>query len=211
KDRYVAGSIVRIKMRNFMTYDHVEFCPGPHLNMILGPNGTGKSSIAACIAIGLGFAPKVMGRAKELRSYVKQGSEECETEIELKGKGGEPNAIIGRVFSKESEKSTWKLNREDSTKRAVQELVANSGIQANNLCSFLPQDKVAEFAKMAPIEVLHATMLAAGDPRLTRWHKDLCVKGEERRAVEEVGPPPRLSDGRSPVRLTMGSSYVGTT
>lgn len=46
-------------MRNFMTYDLVEFRLGPHLNMILGPNGTGKSSIAACIAIGLGFPPKV--------------------------------------------------------------------------------------------------------------------------------------------------------
>ena len=56
---FVAGSIVRIKMRNFMTYDFVEFKPGPHLNMILGPNGTGKSSIAACIAIGLGFPPVV--------------------------------------------------------------------------------------------------------------------------------------------------------
>lgn len=59
KCRYVAGSVVRIKCINFMTYDHVEFRPGPHLNMILGPNGTGKSSIAAAIAIGLAFPPKV--------------------------------------------------------------------------------------------------------------------------------------------------------
>ena len=42
-----------------MTYDFVEFKPGPHLNMILGPNGTGKSTIAAGIAIGLGFKPEV--------------------------------------------------------------------------------------------------------------------------------------------------------
>lgn len=47
-------------MKNFMTYDLVEFRPGPHLNMILGPNGTGKSTIAAAIAIGLGFPPKVL-------------------------------------------------------------------------------------------------------------------------------------------------------
>lgn len=46
-------------MKNFMTYDIAEFRPGPHLNMVLGPNGTGKSSIAAAIAIGLGFHPKV--------------------------------------------------------------------------------------------------------------------------------------------------------
>ena len=76
--RFVAGSVVRIKMVNFMTYDYVEFRPGPHLNMILGPNGTGKSSIAACIAIGLGFQPGVSSsvgdaaRADALRSWAAQ-------------------------------------------------------------------------------------------------------------------------------------------
>ena len=57
--RYVPGSIVRIQLRNFVTYDWVEFCPGPYLNMILGPNGTGKSSIACAIALGLNFPPSV--------------------------------------------------------------------------------------------------------------------------------------------------------
>jgi predicted ATPase len=54
---YVPGSIVR--MHNFLTYDHVEFRPGPHLNMIIGPNGTGKSSIACAIALGLNWPPRV--------------------------------------------------------------------------------------------------------------------------------------------------------
>ena len=57
--RYVPGSIVRIQLRNFVTYDWVEFRPGPYLNMILGPNGTGKSSIACAIALGLNFPPSV--------------------------------------------------------------------------------------------------------------------------------------------------------
>ena len=48
-----------------MTYDNVEFYPGPHLNMIIGPNGTGKSSIACAIAIGLNWPPSVCScRAK---------------------------------------------------------------------------------------------------------------------------------------------------
>lgn len=57
--RYVPGSIVRIQLRNFVTYDWVEFRPGPYLNMILGPNGTGKSSIACAICLGLNFPPAV--------------------------------------------------------------------------------------------------------------------------------------------------------
>lgn len=57
--RYVAGSIVRVKLDNFVTYDHVEFRPGAQLNMIIGPNGTGKSTIVCAITLGLGWPPKV--------------------------------------------------------------------------------------------------------------------------------------------------------
>jgi len=38
------GSIVRIKLVDFMTFTNCEFFPGPRLNVILGPNGSGKSS-----------------------------------------------------------------------------------------------------------------------------------------------------------------------
>lgn len=56
---YVPGSIVRMKLTNFLTYDDAEFRPGPYLNMVLGPNGTGKSSIACAICLGLAFPLKV--------------------------------------------------------------------------------------------------------------------------------------------------------
>lgn len=40
--KYPIGSITRIKMKNFLTYDDVEVFPGPRLNLVIGPNGTGK-------------------------------------------------------------------------------------------------------------------------------------------------------------------------
>lgn len=52
--------------------------------------------------------------------------------------------------------------------------------------SFLPQDKVAEFAKMAPVTVLKETMRAAGDPRLTKWHEKLIDKGKRMKELEIV-------------------------
>ena len=56
---YVPGSIVRVQLKNFVTYDFVEFRPGPRLNMIFGPNGTGKSTIACAICLGLNGTPAV--------------------------------------------------------------------------------------------------------------------------------------------------------
>ena len=56
---YQPGSIRRIKMVNFVTYTAAEFFPGPSLNMIIGPNGTGKSTLVCAICIGLGWDTKV--------------------------------------------------------------------------------------------------------------------------------------------------------
>lgn len=44
------------------TYDHSEVFPGPKLNMIVGANGTGKSSIVCAICLGLAGKTAVLGR-----------------------------------------------------------------------------------------------------------------------------------------------------
>lgn len=58
-DGYKPGAIVRIKVTNFVTYTSAEFFPGPKLNMVIGPNGTGKSTLVCAICLGLGWGPQV--------------------------------------------------------------------------------------------------------------------------------------------------------
>lgn len=58
-DNFVVGSIVRVKLHNFVTYDDCEFYPGPRLNVVIGPNGSGKSSIVCALALGLAGATNV--------------------------------------------------------------------------------------------------------------------------------------------------------
>lgn len=57
---YKPGAIVRIKVTNFVTYASAEFFPGPKLNMVIGPNGTGKSTLVCAICLGLGWGPQVI-------------------------------------------------------------------------------------------------------------------------------------------------------
>ena len=52
-------SIPLSQLHNFMTYSDVEMEPGPRLNVILGPNGTGKSSFVCALCIGLSGSTKV--------------------------------------------------------------------------------------------------------------------------------------------------------
>lgn len=49
----------------FSTYSFAEFKPGPNLNLVIGPNGTGKSTLVAAIILGLGGNPKTVGRGSK--------------------------------------------------------------------------------------------------------------------------------------------------
>ncbi|KAL9853747.1 structural maintenance of chromosomes protein 5-like [Geothlypis trichas] len=80
---FVLGSIVRISMENFLTYTACEVHPGPNLNLVVGANGTGKSSIVCAICLGLGGKPAFFGRADKVGLFVKQGCMKGIVEIEL--------------------------------------------------------------------------------------------------------------------------------
>lgn len=76
------GTIYRVKLHNFMTYSDVELFPGceappaslltlparrPQMNFVIGPNGTGKSSVVCALCIGLGGHPKVFSHSSACR------------------------------------------------------------------------------------------------------------------------------------------------
>ncbi|KAF8437176.1 P-loop containing nucleoside triphosphate hydrolase protein, partial [Boletus edulis BED1] len=184
-DGYIPGSIVRIQLQNFVTYDWVEFCPGPYLNMIFGPNGTGKSSISCAICLGLNWPPSILGRASEISSFVKNDKEAGYIEIELKAPKGERNLVIRRNISAKTRSSTFTLNGQQTTGKDISNRMAKLNVQIGNLCSFLPQDKVSEFAQMTPQQLLRETQRAAGDPNLTMWHNTLITAGKELKSVQE--------------------------
>ena len=54
------------------------------------------------------------------------------------------------------------------------------------LSSFLPQDKVSEFAAMSPQQLLRETQRAAGDENLTNWHDTLITAGKELKQMSQV-------------------------
>lgn len=177
KNKHQPGAIVRVKLTNFVTYTSAEFFPGPNLNMVIGPNGTGKSTLVCAICLGLGWGPQLLGRAKELGEFVKHGSKEATIEIELqratigpRKTGGNP--IITRQIRKDNKTSFW-LNGSSSTNKAVQELARGFNIQVDNLCQFLPQDRVVEFAQMNPVQMLETTLKAAADPEVYDYLTEL--------------------------------------
>ena len=57
----------------------------------------------------------------------------------------------------------------------------------NDFSTFLPQDRVSEFARMSPQQLLRETQLAAGDENLKNWHDTLISAGGELRTLQGVG------------------------
>ncbi|KAL8528711.1 hypothetical protein ACS0TY_006241 [Phlomoides rotata] len=51
---------------------------------------------------------------------------------------------------------------------------------------FLPQDRVCEFAKLTPVQLLEETEKAVGDPQLPIQHQDLIKKSQELKKCERV-------------------------
>jgi predicted ATP-dependent endonuclease of OLD family len=169
-DEYVDGSIFRVKLHNFLTYSDAEFYPGPRLNLILGPNGTGKSSIVCALCVGLAGSTKLLGRADKVGQFVRHEKESGYTEIELFFEGG--NKVIRRNIFRDN-KSTWQVNGRDSTLKNVAGIMEAASIQIDNLCQFLPQDKVGEFSRMNNVQLLKATENAITDSDLAAKHDEI--------------------------------------
>lgn len=174
KNSFQPGAIVRVGVQNFVTYEKAEFLPGPHLNMVIGPNGTGKSSLVCAICLGLGYSPKHLGRAGSIKEFVKHGKDTATIEIELHKRPQDRSNFVVRVqIRREQNMQKWWLNGKETTHKKIQSLMHVLKIQVDNLCQFLPQDRVVEFAASTPVELLHETLRAAASEEMQQWHRQL--------------------------------------
>ncbi|PON84829.1 Structural maintenance of chromosomes protein [Trema orientale] len=185
EDDYMPGNIIEIELHNFMTFSHMKCKPGPRLNLVIGPNGSGKSSIVCAIALGLVGEPQLLGRATSVGAYVKRGEESGYIKVTLRGASKEEHITIMRKMDTRN-KSEWLLNGNVVPKKDVTEITKRFNIQVSNLTQFLPQDRVCEFAKLTPVQLLEETEKAVGDPQLPIRHRALIERSKELKNLERA-------------------------
>lgn len=100
--------------------------PGRNLNLIIGPNGTGKSTIVCAIVLGLGGRTSIIGRATTLGEYVKTGCQEAKIELHLQDV--EKSVVITRKFNTNSN-STWLLDGKPTIQKEVLSVTEKFNIQ----------------------------------------------------------------------------------
>ncbi|CAA0808920.1 Structural maintenance of chromosomes protein 5 [Striga hermonthica] len=184
-DDYMPGNITKIELCNFMTFNKLICKPASRLNLVVGPNGSGKSSLVCAIALGLGGEPQLLGRATSIGAYVKRGEEYGYIKICLRGETKEEPITITRKIDTRN-KSEWLYNGKVVAKKEINDVIQRFNIQVNNLTQFLPQDRVCEFAKLTPVQLLEETEKAVGDPRLPVQHRTLISKSQELKKFERA-------------------------
>mmetsp|Transcript_8903 Transcript_8903/g.8810 ORF Transcript_8903/g.8810 Transcript_8903/m.8810 type:complete len:1147 (-) Transcript_8903:579-4019(-) len=173
KKGFRSGSVMRVNMHNFLTFDDCEVFPGPRLNVILGPNGTGKSTITHAVCLACCGKPETVGRSPDLSQFVKQGKEKEESFTEIDLLHGDRIVTIRRNITSDSKASRWQMDRRKVTEKEVKAVMKELKIDVDNLCSFMPQDKVGAFTRNTAKENLQKTL------------QSITKDGEERTLYDE--------------------------
>jgi chromosome segregation ATPase len=153
------------------------------LNLVCGPNGTGKSTILNAMCLGLGGEPRHLGRADDVREFIAHGQDRALIEIELEPHPGKPSHMFRRVMdrNKGSERgrgkgaSTFFINGEQTSIKEIKRIVAQEyHISIDNLCTFLPQDRVGSFSGFNSKQLLEETEKSlSGSQHLFDTHQSL--------------------------------------
>ncbi|KAJ5067157.1 structural maintenance of chromosomes protein [Anaeramoeba ignava] len=176
--QFPRGRITQIYMKNFQIFDECTVFPGPKLNFILGPNGSGKSTIINAIALGLGGKPQFLERQDHVRDFIKTGSDLAELEIEVScGKGR--TKLFRRIISK-TKPDKYYIDRKRIDATDFVDRVRAFNIHFDNLCQFLPQERVSQFASMTPQQRLKETERVV-DKELLEKHSELIKKSGQYR------------------------------
>ncbi|VEU23139.1 DEKNAAC104266 [Brettanomyces naardenensis] len=179
--QYRAGSIIRAKLSNFMSYSLTEFHFGPKMNLIIGPNGSGKSTFVCAVCLALAGKLENLGKSSmTLDQFIKTDANSGYIELELKGAKDNETIIIDRKLVRGS-KSTWNVDGRPTNESAVKKMLKDYNIQLGNLCQFLPQDRVARFASLKPEELLKEIERLYRDGELLIQHERLIELYSERK------------------------------
>jgi structural maintenance of chromosomes protein 6 len=82
-----SGVIERVELTNFMCHANLALEFNPHVNFIVGKNGSGKSAIMTGVMIVLGTRASDTARGSSMSSFVRFGCSQAKVKIVLNNAG----------------------------------------------------------------------------------------------------------------------------
>ena len=129
------GSVVRVTVRNFMTYVNETFWPGPNFNVVVGANGSGKSSIVTALCICLGGDLDFLNRQTDVSSLVNNSSDSSEAQIEVELFDPQSdNTVVQCSIFNNGRSPTFKVAGKKVNQKELIRLMEKLQIQPGNMC-----------------------------------------------------------------------------
>jgi len=185
------GTLISIKLLNFMCHESFELAFGPRVNFIIGPNGSGKSALLTALVVALGGRATTTSRARKNSDFVMYGKKFCKISVVIhnyerimdKGEAFKPDeygktiTVEKIIYKDDISKLTLKNDKDKRVSERKQELddmLDHFGILINNpICilnqevskTFLhskkPEDKFELFMKATNLEQIEQDYDAA--------------------------------------------------
>lgn len=190
------GIVEKINLRNFMCHQRLDITLGPHVNFIMGRNGSGKSAIITALVVGLGGKANVTSRGSTIKSFIKTGKQTAEVMIKLRNRGSDAykpeeygnSIIVERKFTKEGS-SSYRLKSEDgqviSSKREdLTYILDQFNIQVDNPVSILNQETSKNFLNSKSPHDKYKFFLKA--TQLEQMKIDYSMANEQKEITREI-------------------------
>jgi len=191
------GVILKIVVENFMNHAHMQIDLDPHVNFIVGKNGSGKSAIVASCIAGLGCKAAATGRnLSSYKHFIKHGTDYALVQIHLANGGHDPychdefgDVVVVEHRIEKTGGGAYRLKSADGrvdrkvTKRVVEELNLHYNVQADNPCSLLTQEAAKKFLHNGNEEDRYRFFLGAAN--LGTQKQDLMSSQVNIQAMEE--------------------------
>lgn len=107
------------------------------------------------------YSSRYAGRSKDLKSFVsinRPENEQTYVEIDILRNNREEVVTVRRTINAETNSSKWLVNGARATETRVKEIMKEESIDVDNLCTFMPQDRVGSFSGMTPKEKFVETL-----------------------------------------------------
>ena len=174
---YENGVLRALVLENFMNHKHFKIEFDPHVNFIVGKNGSGKSAIVNALIAGFGHRASSTGRnTNTSKSLIMHGKSHALIQVHI-ANGGEdafkPNefgdTIVAEHRLDRNGAGTYKLRNgpdgpaRSSSKKEFTEMCSHFNIQANNPCALLTQEHAKKFLHHGDEEARYKFFLQAAN------------------------------------------------
>ncbi|XP_071724067.1 LOW QUALITY PROTEIN: structural maintenance of chromosomes protein 6B-like [Rutidosis leptorrhynchoides] len=152
-----AGTIIKIRLENFMCHSNQEVVLGENVNFVTGQNGSGKSAILTALCVAFGCRAARTQRASTLKDFIKTGCSYTVVQVDITNEGddafkpemyGDVITIERRITVTSNNTTTLKDShgkKVSNKKGELLELVEHFNIDVENPCVIMSQDKSREF------------------------------------------------------------------